>query len=37
MTVNPKRLSAIFNNAELNDLCSQMHKIYTTILEEATF
>ena len=37
MTVNPKRLSAIFNNAELNDLCSQMHKIYTNILEEATF
>lgn len=37
MTVNPKRLSAIFNNAELNDMCGQMHKIYTTIVEEATF
>ncbi len=37
MTVNPKRLSAIFNNAELNDMCSQMHKIYTNIIEEATF
>jgi cytochrome c oxidase cbb3-type subunit 3 len=37
MVINPKRLSAIFNNSELNELCTQMHKIYTSILEEATF
>lgn len=36
MSINPKRLSAIFNNAELNELCTQMHEIYTTIIEEAT-
>jgi cytochrome c oxidase cbb3-type subunit 3 len=36
MTINPKRLSAIFNNSELNQLCEQMHKIYTDIIEEAT-
>ena len=35
MAVNPKRLSAIFNNAELNDLCTQMYEIYTNIIEEA--
>lgn len=35
MAVNPKRLSAIFNNAELNDLCTQMHETYTAIIEEA--
>lgn len=34
LTINPKRLSAIFNNAELNELCEQMHKIYTEIIEE---
>lgn len=36
MSVNPKRLSAIFNNVELNRLCEQMYKIYTDIIEEAT-
>lgn len=36
MSINPKRLSAIFNNAELNELCTQMHEIYTGIIEEAT-
>jgi len=30
----PKRLILIFNNAELNALCEQMHQIYTDILEE---
>jgi len=35
MTINPKRLSRIFNNAELNDLCEQMHKVYAEILEES--
>lgn len=36
MSINPKRLSAVFNNAELNDLCTQMHEVYTSIIEEAT-
>ena len=34
MAINPKRLSRIFNNAELNDLCEQMYKVYVEILEE---
>ncbi len=34
MSINPKRLSRIFNNAELNQLCEQMHQIYVNILEE---
>lgn len=36
MSVNPKRLSALFNNAELDELCAQMHRIYTDVIEEAT-
>jgi cytochrome c oxidase cbb3-type subunit 3 len=36
MAVNPKRLSGIFNNSELNRLCEQMFQIYTNIIEEAT-
>jgi mono/diheme cytochrome c family protein/uncharacterized protein (DUF302 family) len=35
MSVNPKRLSAIFNNAELDQLCSRMYRIYSDILDEA--
>jgi cytochrome c oxidase cbb3-type subunit 3 len=35
MTINPKRLSRIFNNSELNDLCEQMYKVYAEILEES--
>jgi cytochrome c oxidase cbb3-type subunit 3 len=35
MSINPKRLSRIFNNAELNGLCEQMYKVYTDILEES--
>jgi cytochrome c oxidase cbb3-type subunit 3 len=34
LTINPKRLSAIFNNVELNELCEQMQKLYTDIIEE---
>lgn len=37
MAVNPKRLSAIFNNSELNQLCDQMYQVYVDIIEEATF
>ena len=36
MSVNPKRLSKMFNNSELNDLCDQMTQQYQAIMEEAT-
>ena len=35
MSINPKRLSRIFNNAELNELCERMHQVYVDILEES--
>ena len=34
MSINPLRLSAIYNNAELNELCKQMYGIYKSIIEE---
>ena len=34
--INPKRLSHLFNNNELDKLCEQMHQIYIDILDEAT-
>ncbi|MDH5407792.1 MAG: c-type cytochrome [Gammaproteobacteria bacterium] len=34
--INPKRLSKLFNNHELNKLCDGMYETYTSILEEAT-
>lgn len=36
MSINPKRLSQLFNNNELDEACDQMHEAYTSILEEAT-
>lgn len=36
MSINPNRLSRLFNNDELNKACTQMHEMYTSILEEAT-
>lgn len=36
MSINPKRLSQLFNNNELDEACEHMHDIYTAILEEAT-
>jgi len=36
LAVNPKRLSRIFNNAELNEMCDQVTKMYSAIMEEAT-
>ncbi|ROR34404.1 c-type cytochrome [Inmirania thermothiophila] len=36
MAVNPKRLSVLFNNAELDAACARMAEIYRAILEEAT-
>ena len=34
--INPKRLSGLFNNNELNKLCDGMYDTYTDILEEST-
>lgn len=36
MSVNPKVLSRLFNNSELNQLCEDMRQSYTAIMEEAT-
>jgi cytochrome c oxidase cbb3-type subunit 3 len=36
MSVNPKVLSRLFNNSELNALCEQMKQSYTAVMEEAT-
>lgn len=36
MSINPKRLGRLFNNAELDKACDDMHKLYSEILEEAT-
>ena len=36
MSINPKRLSHLFNNAELDRACDEIHRVYTEILEEAT-
>jgi len=36
MSVNPKVLSRLFNNSELNALCEQIKQSYTAIIEEAT-
>ena len=37
MSVNPKRLSVFFNNAELNEMCERMSKTYIEVIEEALF
>ena len=36
MAMNPKFLSALFNNRELDALCDKMTEIYTSLIEEAT-
>lgn len=36
MSVNPKVLSRLFNNSELNELCEKMKQSYTEIMEEST-
>lgn len=36
MSINPKRLSQLFNNNELDTACDQMYKTYSLILKEAT-
>jgi cytochrome c oxidase cbb3-type subunit 3 len=36
MSVNPKVLSQLFNNAELNQMCDELKRNYTAIMDEAT-
>ena len=36
MAVNPKRLSRIFNNSELNRMCTEMSRMYRAIMDDAT-
>lgn len=35
-TINPKRLSKLFNNQELDDACVEMYGVYKSLLEDAT-
>jgi len=35
-TINPRRLSKLFNNHELDESCDKMYKVYKTLLEDAT-
>jgi cytochrome c oxidase cbb3-type subunit 3 len=36
LSINPKHLSALYNNRELDEACDQMTELYEGILEEAT-
>ncbi|VAW68198.1 Cytochrome c family protein [hydrothermal vent metagenome] len=36
MSINPKHLSQLFNNNELNESCDQMYEVYTGIMEDAS-
>jgi cytochrome c oxidase cbb3-type subunit 3 len=36
MAMNPKFMSRIYNNRELDEACNQMHDTYLQIMEEAT-
>ena len=36
MSINPKRLSHLFNNAELERACEEMYRLYAEIIEEST-
>ena len=36
MTINPMRLSKLFNNDALDNACKEMTKMYKAILEEAS-
>lgn len=35
-TINPKRLSKLFNNRELDESCDTMYEVYNGLLEDAT-
>lgn len=36
MSINPKYMSRLFNNAELDEPCNQMYHVYMEIMEEAS-
>ena len=36
MSINPKHLSQLFNNNELDTSCTEMHDVYISILEDAS-
>jgi cytochrome c oxidase cbb3-type subunit 3 len=36
MAMNPKYLSTLFNNHELDELCEKMSEVYLAVIEEAT-
>lgn len=36
MTINPKHLSQLFNNTDLDESCDTMHEVYINILEDAS-
>lgn len=36
MSINPKHLSQLFNNNDLDESCTEMHNVYTSILEDAS-
>lgn len=36
MAANPKRLSRLFNNSELNRMCDELTQMYKTVMEDAT-
>ena len=36
MAANPKRLSQLFNNSELNRMCNELTRMYRTIMDDAT-
>lgn len=36
MAINPRYLSRVYNNAELDEACSHMFTVYTEIMEEAS-
>ncbi|MCW9013484.1 MAG: c-type cytochrome [Gammaproteobacteria bacterium] len=36
MSINPKHLSRLFNNNELNEACDHMYEVYTSILDGAS-
>jgi len=36
MSINPKHLSQLFNNDELDESCDKMHELYSGILEDAS-
>ncbi len=35
-TINPRRLSKLFNNHELDEYCDEMYEVYNSLLEDAT-